>query len=229
MQLPTTSPGILLVLGAVFLLIAVVGGGFEVSALKVPPLGKYQRVFALLAGIVLIMLGTRPQTATEGSGAKLAGANTAPEPAPAKPADRPETTTARPSGGTQRPAPAIPRPAPQPRPADLCLKLEGKALSINANNYEGLMGPSGIALTPDPHLGYKFTTVVVFVGEQANAVTGVCEKGHIDFQRVLVDSVTVQRYSGVISPLGVEVHGRFSHKSPSQDYSWSGQIVEPRR
>jgi hypothetical protein len=94
MQLPTSLPGILLVLGAVFLLIAVVGGGFEVAALRLPPIGRAQRVGALLAGITLIALGviparedrpgqTVPTTVTADVGTKAAAPAPGPAAAPA--------------------------------------------------------------------------------------------------------------------------------------------------
>jgi hypothetical protein len=102
MQFPSTSPGILLVLGAVFLLIAVVGGGFEVSALKLPPIGRYQRVFALLAGITLITLGVRSP-----------GGESTPDSRKSPP--RPGAPPAE--SGFTRPGSQPPESKPPPRPA----------------------------------------------------------------------------------------------------------------
>ena len=113
MQLPINGPDILLVVGAVFVLIAVVGGGFEVSALRIPPIGKSQRVFALLAGVVLITLGVRPakpEPTPVGPSTTTTLSTTPVAPAPA-----PEVTPETGQDGAKRAKPAA-KPAAKPPP-----------------------------------------------------------------------------------------------------------------
>lgn len=56
-MLPQSNEGILLVIGALFLLLGLLGGGFEISAIKVPPVGKYTRGFAFVIGALVFGLG----------------------------------------------------------------------------------------------------------------------------------------------------------------------------
>lgn len=53
--MPQTDMGVLLFIGAIFFLIGLLGGGFEISAIKIPPVGKYPRYFSL--GIGAIFMG----------------------------------------------------------------------------------------------------------------------------------------------------------------------------
>lgn len=55
--MPQTNEGILLLIGALFLLLGLLGGGFEVSAIKIPPVGKYTRGFAFIIGAIVFGLG----------------------------------------------------------------------------------------------------------------------------------------------------------------------------
>ena len=55
--MPQTNEGILLLIGALFLLLGLLGGGFEISAIKIPPVGKYTRGFAFLIGAIVFGLG----------------------------------------------------------------------------------------------------------------------------------------------------------------------------
>jgi hypothetical protein len=52
-----TTEGVLIAIGAVFLLIGVLGGGVEISAIKVPAAGKLQRLILFGVGGTLIILG----------------------------------------------------------------------------------------------------------------------------------------------------------------------------
>jgi hypothetical protein len=44
-------------LGALLLLTGIIGGGFELKELKIPPVGRVARVLSTAAGAVLILLG----------------------------------------------------------------------------------------------------------------------------------------------------------------------------
>lgn len=55
--MPQSNEGILLLIGALFLLLGLLGGGFEVSAIKIPPVGKYTRAFAFVIGTLVFGVG----------------------------------------------------------------------------------------------------------------------------------------------------------------------------
>lgn len=55
--MPQSTEGVLLVIGALFFLIGLLGGGFEVSAIKIPPIEKYPRAVVFGMGIVLLIAG----------------------------------------------------------------------------------------------------------------------------------------------------------------------------
>lgn len=48
---------IVFALGALLLLTGIIGGGFEIRELKIPPVGRVARVFSTVVGAALIMLG----------------------------------------------------------------------------------------------------------------------------------------------------------------------------
>ena len=62
MSMPSTPEGLLLVIGAIFLLIGILGGGFELSAIKIPPVGNYPRIFAFITGMIFIVIAVKPST-----------------------------------------------------------------------------------------------------------------------------------------------------------------------
>ncbi len=55
--MPQSTEGVLLVIGALFFLIGLLGGGFEVSAIKIPPIEKYPRAIVFGMGIILLLTG----------------------------------------------------------------------------------------------------------------------------------------------------------------------------
>lgn len=55
--MPQSTEGVLLVIGALFFLIGLLGGGFEVSAIKIPPIEKYPRAVLFGMGILLLLAG----------------------------------------------------------------------------------------------------------------------------------------------------------------------------
>jgi hypothetical protein len=56
MPMPSTPQGLLLVIGSIFLSIAILGGGFEISAIKIPPVGNYPRIFAFFTGLIFVVI-----------------------------------------------------------------------------------------------------------------------------------------------------------------------------
>jgi hypothetical protein len=54
--MPQTNEGVLLFIGAIFFLIGLLGGGFEISAIRIPSVGKFPRIVS--AGIGLIFMAT---------------------------------------------------------------------------------------------------------------------------------------------------------------------------
>jgi hypothetical protein len=59
MTMPSTPEGLLLVIGAIFLSIGILGGGFELSAIKIPPVGNYPRIFAFITGMGFIVIALK--------------------------------------------------------------------------------------------------------------------------------------------------------------------------
>ncbi len=55
--MPQSNEGILLLIGALFLLLGLLGGGFEISAIKIPPVGKFTRGFAFAIGAIVFGMG----------------------------------------------------------------------------------------------------------------------------------------------------------------------------
>ena len=112
-----TAEGVLIVVGALFILIGILGGGFEASVIKIPQTGKLQRVVSfgvgsalMIAGMVFLLMnqsgnGAAPaQDATE----KSQPAAAAPQPAAN------DSDAAAPAQDTEKPEPA--EAAPQPKP-----------------------------------------------------------------------------------------------------------------
>ena len=60
---------IVVVIGAIVLIGALIGGGFEVKEIKVPQLGGMVRVLLVIAGIVLIVVGIYLRPGAEDAGA----------------------------------------------------------------------------------------------------------------------------------------------------------------
>lgn len=54
---PQTDIGFLLFVGAVFFLIGLLGGGFEISAIKIPPVGRFPRILSTVIGGFFLLLG----------------------------------------------------------------------------------------------------------------------------------------------------------------------------
>src|SRR6266545_3523108 len=111
-SLPSDTHALLIVLGAVFVLIGLLGGGLEVSALKIPPVTKNVRLLAAVIGIAFLTVGIFPGLISKtpsNRGETAAELPKAPSPAQQKPAP------AQPAPAQQEPAPAQPAPA-QPAP-----------------------------------------------------------------------------------------------------------------
>lgn len=114
--MPNTTEGLLLVIGGLFLMIGLIGGGFEVSAAKIPPVGKWGRIGSAVAGVIFLVLALRsiagrqvqssaPTPIVSNQSANLTAApnTTTVAPSPASPTD---TTTAVAAVGTAtEPAP----------------------------------------------------------------------------------------------------------------------------
>lgn len=113
--MPQSNEGVLLVIGALFLLLGLLGGGFEVAAFKVPPVGKYTRAIALVLGAVVFGAGLFRLLFTPAPIpipiAAVTLVPTAPPTAPPTLTPIPPTLTPEPSPTTP-PTPAPPTPIP---------------------------------------------------------------------------------------------------------------------
>jgi len=126
--MPQSNEGLLLLIGALFLLLGLLGGGFEISSIKLPPVGKFTRGFALVIGVMVFGLGLL----------RLAS----PVPAiatPTAPSPTVTLTTVPPSPVPPSPVPPSPIPSPQAsaptQPAPIVLP-EITALPINAKIHD---------------------------------------------------------------------------------------------
>lgn len=136
--MPQSTEGVLIVIGAVFFLIGVLGGGLEISAIKIPPLERLARWLILAMGLVLLLIGifrvlfppaaapaTSVAIATAAPAPALPTATTAAPPTapPPTPTSAPSMTAAPTSAATvaiaptSTPTPALPSPTASPSPA----------------------------------------------------------------------------------------------------------------
>lgn len=118
--MPQSTEGVLLVIGALFFLIGLLGGGFEVSAIKIPPIEKYPRavVFGmgfvlLLAGLFRILIPATPivAPATNTVVAVVTALPPTPNPLPPTATPLPSSVTPLPPTSTAMPPTATPVPA----------------------------------------------------------------------------------------------------------------------
>lgn len=105
--MPQSTEGVLLVIGALFFLIGLLGGGFEVSAIKIPPIEKYPRAIVFGMGIVLLLAGLF-RIIVPASPSGLVAANTITAPATSTPP--PPTLTPVPPTATPVPPTSTPLP-----------------------------------------------------------------------------------------------------------------------
>ena len=54
--MPQSNEGTLLFIGAIFFLIGILGGGFEISAIKIPSVGKLIRLISAVIGIIFMII-----------------------------------------------------------------------------------------------------------------------------------------------------------------------------
>ena len=114
--MPQTNEGILLVVGAIFLLIGLLGGGVEIAAAKIPSVGKYPRIFSTGIGVILMGIAVSrlifpplsPQATVAPAGVEM------PTPLPTLIAVAP-TETPMPPTNTHDPS----TDTPVPKPADI--------------------------------------------------------------------------------------------------------------
>lgn len=101
--MPETNEGILFVVGAAFFLIGLIGGGLEISAIKVPPLGKIPRYLMFIVGVFLMGVSLMRFIA----------------PPAAPPVPTPENTPIPPTATPEPPTATLPPPSPTEAPTEL--------------------------------------------------------------------------------------------------------------
>ena len=98
-----TAETVLILIGALFLLIGLLGGGIEISAIKVPTAGGPQRAVLGVIGVVMIVVGakfvmdTRAQEQATPDAAQAASAASAAGPAAAASEAAPAASEAAPA------------------------------------------------------------------------------------------------------------------------------------
>ncbi len=114
--MPETNEGILFIVGAAFFLIGLIGGGLEISAIKVPPLAKIPRylmfvVGAFLMGVALMRFMSPPAAAV---------------------VPTPENTPQPPTPTAELPTPTVAPPAPtEPPVVTVATRLGASSARIN--------------------------------------------------------------------------------------------------
>lgn len=132
--MPQSNEGVLLVIGALFLLLGLLGGGFEVAAFKVPPVGKYTRAIALALGALVFGVGLfRLLFSPAPIPIPIAAVTlvpTAPPTAPPTLTPIPPTLTSEPSP-TILPTPTSTIPPPTPTPTNPPPTVISPTLAVN--------------------------------------------------------------------------------------------------
>ena len=127
-------------------------------------------------------------------------------------------------------------PPKAPKVVDLCQTLGGHAIYLNANGYNGVVGPEGIALQKTDDGSFRFATSIMFSKETnlkfsteiKDSIAGTCQGTTVNFTRKLRDA-SAQRYSGIVSksPGGdITIEGSFSDEN-NKKYPWSGRVENP--
>jgi hypothetical protein len=144
MSLPSDIHALLIILGAVFVLIGLLGGGLEVSALKIPPATRQARVLAAAMGIVFLMVGILPALIRRDA------------PAPRNLVVAPESTSERPRASSTPVAPVSPSrlsASPRPAPPPAAPHAEDAGLAIDdADPVVRYSAGGGWKTDPDYHL-----------------------------------------------------------------------------
>ncbi len=153
--MPQSTEGVLLVIGALFFLIGLLGGGFEVSAIKIPPIEKYPRAIVLGMGIILLLTGlfrilvpaTTPLPPPANTA--VAAITQPPPPTPISPtaAALPPTSTAIPP--TFTPAPATETPtvvSPPPTPSNPSFAASASIQDVTVDHNITQFGQNGMLI-----------------------------------------------------------------------------------
>jgi hypothetical protein len=112
---------------------------------------------------------------------------------------------------------------------DLCSSLEGRALKITANGYEGIVAPfsPGLQLSKAADGTYSFESAIQFEGEKLDKFTGKCKNRHVTFKRIR-EGGFVQDYDGWIFEKGGSairgMAGTFMHNGVEK-WAWCGQTA----
>lgn len=112
--MPNTTEGLLLVIGGLFLMIALIGGGFEISAAKIPPVGSKGRIGSAVAGLVFLAIAGRSIVGRDQPAVQSVAA-------PVVPASSPPVTTS----ATETKAPEVVQEPPR-TPIDNLFKAWGE-------------------------------------------------------------------------------------------------------
>jgi hypothetical protein len=108
--------------------------------------------------------------------------------------------------------------------ADPCASLQGKKLTIDANGFHGVIGPSGINLVNQNNT-FTFQTTANFTNEPADPVKGECTGRHLTFTRTRTGAKAfVQEYDGWIFEIqSSHMAGTFSHNGSAKNFGWCAE------
>ena len=112
---------------------------------------------------------------------------------------------------------------------DLCSSLDGRALKITANGYEGIVAPfsPGLQLSKAADGTYTFESAIKIGSEKPDKFTGKCKNRHITFKRIR-EGGFMQDYDGWIFEKGGSairgMAGTLTHNGVEK-WSWCGQTA----
>ncbi len=168
MPLPQSNQGILLVIGAGFFLIGMLGGGFEISAIKIPSIGKWPRVLLSTLGSLFMISGLVLLFNPTGNAAGVAVVPTA-TPAP------PPTVTPTPilAVATDTPLPPTPVPGvstPTSAPVVASAVIQDVTLEHNVTQFEKSGMRIHVKFTVDGLKGVQCRAVAYFYNADGTIV-----------------------------------------------------------
>jgi hypothetical protein len=111
---------------------------------------------------------------------------------------------------------------------NLCDQLAGKSVNINqANGFQGVLAPSGIALIAKGDGTYSFITVVAYRNEQVDPVSGNCQKNTLTFTRTRTN-MFIQDFQARLSQSGgggLSLEGSVTDRASGGNANWYGKVV----
>jgi hypothetical protein len=120
----------------------------------------------------------------------------------------------------------------------LCEGLRGRAVAIDSNGYEGVIGASGISIREASPGLFRFQSTIEFSGDRivkefgqslSDPVAGTCQDTSLQFTRTLRDKSKHLHVASLSRTAdgAIEMHGNFQEENGTTTYKWSGRVIDP--